>query len=161
MAEAASPDDAELLTAAELAQRAGVAASTITNWTRLKRRPLQTVRTSDGAVRFTWSHLKEFCDANPRLRGVTKIRRRIAGQPLPRTAGSRPATTTPEFEDLKSLARDLRNAAHENLQAALAAARLAEETARSHREQIERLAAAMAAYDAALTQLTASSVPHD
>ncbi len=51
-----------------------------------------------------------------------------------------------------SLARDHRNAARQNLQAVLTAARHVEATARSHREQ---LAASMAAYDAALIQLTA------
>jgi hypothetical protein len=66
-----------------------------------------------------------------------------------------------ENEALRAVARDLRHAAHENLQAALKAARLAEEAARSHREQLEHLDRSLAAYDAALSQITAPTTLND
>src|SRR5918992_3004057 len=106
MAHGASPDDAELLTAAELARRAGVVVSTIGNWRKLPDRPLKTVSISGGAFLFTWRDLEEFCRAHPNLPGVTKIRRRITNQAPPLAGGNSPAATTPEVEDLKSLARD-------------------------------------------------------
>lgn len=65
------------------------------------------------------------------------------------------------MEEIKSVARDLRNAANEGIEAALEAARLAEETARSHRIQLENFARMFAAYDAALSNITASSTFHD
>ncbi|SRR6266542_1657497 len=149
----AEQEDSALLTAAELARAIGVSATTIKNWTELNNRPLKTVVTSDGAVRFTWSHLDEFCRTHPRLRGVMKIQRSAPA--------AHNVAPTSQIEELKSLARDLRNAANSNLQAAIEAARQAEEAARAHRRQMEHLAASMAAYDAALTQLTAPSTIHD
>ncbi len=65
------------------------------------------------------------------------------------------------MEEIKSIARDLRNAANEGIQAALEAARLAEETARSHRLQLERFAKMFAAYDSALGNITAPSTLND
>ncbi|MGH3939853.1 MAG: hypothetical protein ACRDTG_14735 [Pseudonocardiaceae bacterium] len=81
-------------------------------------------------------------------------------EPAPSHAAGN-AESAPEIESLRALARDLRNVAHQNLQALLATARHAEETARSHREQLEQLAASMAAYDGALSQLTAPSTMND
>jgi hypothetical protein len=119
------------------------------------------VRAPGGAARFSRHDVLEFCAANPHLRATAKVREALrspTGPPPSRTAGTE---VTSEVEALKALARDLRNAAHQNLQAALTAARHAEETARSHREQMEQLTASMAAYDAALTQLTAPSAMND
>jgi hypothetical protein len=65
------------------------------------------------------------------------------------------------MEELKSIARDLRNAANESFQAALEAARLAEESARSHRLQVESFGRMMAAYEAALANITAPSTIND
>ncbi|MGQ0774233.1 MAG: hypothetical protein ACT4NY_07440 [Pseudonocardiales bacterium] len=93
---------------------------------------------------------------------AVKVQRalRLSPEPVPsRTASN--AETAPEIEALRALARDLRNVAHQNFQVALTAARQAEETARSHREQLEQLAASMAAYDSALSQLTAPSTMND
>jgi hypothetical protein len=160
VAEDASPDWTALLTAAELARHIGISATTIKNWTQREPRPLATVTASDGSVRFTWSHLNDFCNEHPGLRGVDKIRQRVVGKP----PGPNPATEDPakvESEDLKSIARDLRNAASSSIQIALEAARLAEETARSHRQQLEGLAQVIAAFDAALSQSTAPSTLHD
>jgi hypothetical protein len=152
-------DTTALLSAAELARALGLSATTINNWTKLHSHPLQTVVTSDGHLRFTWSHLHEFCRAHPSLRGVAKI------QQQPPHAEQIPLgqTTTPDsqIEGLKALARDLRNAASSNLQAALEAARRAEETAQSHRRELEHLATTMAAYDSALTSLTAPATMND
>jgi predicted DNA-binding transcriptional regulator AlpA len=159
--EGSGPDD-DLLTAAELARLTGVSASTFVNWTR-HNPALATVTLHDGAVRFRRRDVLEFCStASPRLRVTAKVQRALrpptAAPPSRTTASTEPA---PEIEALRALARDLRNAAHQNLQAMLTAARLAEETARSHREQLEQLAASMAAYDAALSQLTAPSTMND
>ncbi|MCA1673441.1 MAG: helix-turn-helix domain-containing protein [Actinobacteria bacterium] len=160
MPEGSGPDDA-LLTAADLARLTGVSASTFTNWTR--RNPaLVTVTLHGGVVRFRRRDVIEFCTANPRLRVTAKVQRALRS---PTTAPPSRTTarteTAPEIESLRALARDLRNAAHQNLEAMLTAARLAEETARSHREQLEQLAASIAAYDAALSQLTAPSTMND
>lgn len=159
MAEDARTDE-ELLTAAELSRRTGASATTFMNWTRYNP-VLLTVTIRDGAVRFTLRHVLAFCATNPHLRATVRVQRAL-GQ-LSEPARQTPATTETrsEIEALKSLARDLRNAAHQNLQVALTGARLAEETARSHREQLEQLAVSMASYDAALTQLTAPSTLND
>jgi hypothetical protein len=155
-------DDEETLTASELARMVGLSTSTITNWTERSEQPLQTVATVDGAIRFTWSHLDDFCHAHPSLPGVRKIRRRAQHG---KQEGPGEATTVlPEelqMEGLKSLVRDLRSAAHGYLQAALEGARQNEEAAISHRRQIEHFATAFAAMDAALTQLTAPSTIND
>jgi hypothetical protein len=66
-----------------------------------------------------------------------------------------------EPESLRAAVRDLRAAAHAHLQAALTAVRLAEETARAHREQLEHMATAFTAYDDALTQVTAPVTLND
>src|SRR5260370_16917299 len=68
-------DDEETLTASELARMVGLSTSTITNWTQRSEQPLQTVATLDGAIRFTWSHLDDFCHPHPSLPGVRTIRR--------------------------------------------------------------------------------------
>lgn len=152
--------DEELLTAAELSRRTGASATTFMNWTRYTP-ALPTVTIRDGTVRFTPRHVLAFCAANPHLRATARVQRALRQSSEP--AHQTPATAETRFEvnALKSLARDLRNAAHQNLQVALTGARLAEETARSHREQLDQLAASMASYDAALTQLTAPSTLND
>lgn len=136
----------------------GVSQSTVWNWTGRDHNPLETVTIADGITRFTWIQLNAFRKANPNLRGVNRLRRRASsqGQPPPVQAAA-----TPQMEEIKSVARDLRNAANEGIQAALEAARLAEETARSHRIQLENFARMFAAYDTALSNITASSTPHD
>lgn len=153
--------DDELLTAADLARLTGASATTFTNWTH--RDPaLATVTTQDGAVRFIRRDVLAFCAAHPRLGATGKVQRglRTTAGPAPhRLRGN--TDPAPEIETLRAVARDLRNTAHQNLQAALTAARHAEETARAHREQLEQLATSMAAYDAALSQFTASSTMND
>lgn len=155
----ASHDQSELLTAAELARRLGVAQSTIWNWTKRKCNPLKTTQTADKTTCFTWIQLEEFCRANPGLRGVARYRQQAIHQ------GQLPTATTAiaglQVEDLRSMARDLRNAANESVQMALEAARLSEETARSHRVQLEHLAKVIAAYDTALSSITAPSTLND
>ncbi len=152
-----TPDDEELLTASELARAAGVSASTIANWTSRADRPLQTVTTADGAIRYTWSQLQEFCSAHSKLQAARRIRRRaLSGLQLKPEEAS-----AVQLEELKSLTRDLRTAVHEVLQAAIEAARQNEEAARSHRLQLERFATAFAAYDAGLGQATAPSTLND
>lgn len=157
MAGDAGQDQEVLLTAAELAGAVGVVPSTVWNWIRLGPNPLQTVTTIDGATRFTWMHFEDFRRSHPGLRTVARLGRRdgIAGPPAAQAAAA------PQMEALKSIARDLRNAANENFQAALEAARLAEETARSHRLQVENFGRMMAAYDAALANITAPSTIND
>jgi hypothetical protein len=157
MAGDAEQDQLGLLTAPELANILGVSPSTVWNWSRRARNPLRTVTTVDGAIRFTWIHLDEFCRANPSLRAVTRFGRR-ANIGEPQTVQ---AAAAPQIEELKSIARDLRNAANENFQAALEAARLAEESARSHRLQVESFGRMMAAYEAALANITAPSTLND
>jgi len=149
--------DEDTLTASDLARAVGVSPNTIVNWTERHDQPLRTVATVDGAVRFTWTHLEDFCNAHPRLPGVRKIRRR-AIRAKPESSGE-PADT--QIEELKSVVRDLRSVASAHLQAAVEAARQAEEVARSHRVQVEHLATAFAAYDDALSQITAPSTLHD
>jgi hypothetical protein len=77
--------------------------------------------------------------------------------------GGDPATAGApmDVEALRAIARDMRIAAQAHLRAALAATRLAEETARSQREQLEHLATAFAAYDDALSQVTAPGTLND
>jgi transcriptional regulator with XRE-family HTH domain len=158
MAADAGQSQPELLTAAELARALGVSASTIWNWTKREPNPLRTVTTTDGAIRFTWIQLNKFREAHPRLRGVSKADRYARSPDEPSPAQT---AVAPQAEELKSIARDLRNAAHASLQGALEAARLAEETARSHRLQLEHFAQMMDAYDAALTNITAPSTVND
>ncbi len=158
MAGDAEQEQLELLTASQLASALGVSPSTIWNWTRRDRNPLETVTIADGIVRFTWIQLDAFRKANPNLRGVNRLGRRTSSQRQPPLVQ---AAVTPQIEEIKSVARDLRNAANEGIQAALEAARLAEETARSHRIQLENFARMFAAYDTALSNITASSTLHD
>jgi hypothetical protein len=155
MAARSGQDMPELLTAAQMARELHVSPSTIWNWTRLERNPLKTVTTADDAVRFSWMQLEEFREANPRLPGLNKVQVVTGYQPpqaLPAAA---------QVEELKSIARDLRNAANASLQAALEAARLNEESARSHRVQLEQIAQTVAALDAALATFTAPSTMND
>lgn len=147
----------ELLTASQLAKALHVSQSTISNWTKLEPNPLRTVTTIDGATRFSWAQLEEFRAANPRLPGLRKAALLAAGQNWPPQA---PATAA-QVEEFKSMMRDLRNAAHSSLQAALEAARLAEETARSHRVQLEHFARTLDALDGTLTSITAPSTAND
>jgi hypothetical protein len=155
MATGAEQDLPELLTASQLAGVLGVSPSTIGNWTKRERNPLKTVTTVDGAIRFTWFHLEEFRKANPRLPGLSKTAPLTTGQ------DQAPPAAAAELEELKSITRDLRNAAHASLQAALEAARLNEESARSHRAQLEHIAQTVAALDAALGTVTAPSTMND
>ena len=162
------------LTAAALAAEAQISPATLGNW-RSRTEPLAHVVTSDGQVRFTWRQLLEFCERNPGLRAVDKVRRHAPGQ----AAAARPAAHGDDVESLRSIARDARAAAAAHLEALVAAARQAEETerrhleatvatarhaeemARRHREQLEQMAAAYRALDGSLIQLTSSRTPHD
>jgi hypothetical protein len=146
------------MTASELAQTLGVAPSTVWNWTTREPNPLKTVLTADGHKRFTWIQLEEFRRANPGLRAVNRSVRHADRQ---HQASSATAAAGLQVEELKSIARDLRNATNESVQTALEAARLAEETARSHRVQLENFARLLASYDAALSNITASSSLND
>lgn len=157
MAAGTEQDPPELLTASQLAQILHVSPSTIGNWAKLEQNPLKSVTTVDGATRFTWNHLEEFRDANPRLPGLSRAAPPVTAHDQPSPALAAAA----EVEEFKSMLRYLRNAAHSNLQAAVEAARLAEETARSHRVQLEHIAQTLAALDAALTGVTAPSTPND
>jgi len=147
-----------LLTAPEVARTFGVVPSTVWNWTRRQLNPLKTVLTADGHKRFTWIQLEEFRKANPGLRTVNKSLRPAHRQDQRPPAHAAAAL---QVEELKSIARDLRNAANASVQTALEAARLAEETARSHRVQLENYAQLLTAYDAALSNITASSSIND
>jgi len=158
MAGDAEQEQSEPLTASELANALGVSPSTIWNWAKRDHNPLETVTIADGNVRFTWIQLNAFRKANPHLRGVTRLGRRTSSQEQPPPVQ---AVAGPQMEEIKSIARDLRNAANEGIQAALEAARLAEETARSHRLQLERFAKMFAAYDSALGNITAPSTLND
>jgi hypothetical protein len=150
-----------LFTAPEIARRAGVSPETIRNWTK-RASPLETVRTPDGRTRHTWALLIEFCESNPGLQKAAGVLRRAKVRENPPPALQEPSTSTAaQLESLKSLARDLRTAAQTNLEAVRTAARLAEETARAHREQLDQLAMTFAAYDSALSQLTAPETMHD
>ncbi len=102
-----------------------------------------------------------FCEMHPGLRAVSKVRQALGNASQPPPHPPTDSGATPEVEDLKSAARNLRVAADQNLQAALTAARLAEATARPHRQQLEQLALTIAAYDAILTPLTTPSTLND
>jgi transcriptional regulator with XRE-family HTH domain len=157
MTEDAGRDRLELMTASELARALGVAPSTVSNWTKRERNPLKTVLAADGTKLYTWTQLEEFRRSNPGLRGANRsVHPGRQERALPSQAADRP-----QVDELKSIARDLRNATNASVQAALEAARLAEETARSHRVQLEHFAQLMAAYDAALSNITASSSIND
>lgn len=160
MAEDTQPDN-ELLSAAELKRLTGAAASTFTNWTH-RDPPLAAVTLRNGDIRFRRCDVLVFCAANLHLGATGKVQRAllVPTEPPPSSAADNTGTA-PDVEALKALARDIRNAAHQNLQAALTAARHAEETARAHREQLEQLATSIAAYDAALSQLTAPRTMND
>lgn len=54
MAGDAEQEQMELLTASQLASAIGVSPSTVWNWTKRDRSPLETVTIADGFVRFTW-----------------------------------------------------------------------------------------------------------
>jgi hypothetical protein len=154
------PDD-EPLTAAELGRRAGVTQTTIKNWATKHSPPLATVPSPDHSRRFTQRDLLTFCETHPGLPAVRKVRQALRqAYKLPQR-GPGDSETASDIEALKSLARNLRTAALQHLQAALTAARQAEETARSHREQLEQLAVSIASYDDALTLLTAPSTMND
>ena len=156
MATRSGQDMPEMLTASQLARELHVSPSTVWNWTKLERNPLKTVITVDCAVRFNWMQLEEFREANPRLPGLSKAPLNTGHDQAPQAL---PAAA--QAEELKAITRDLRNAANASLQAALEAARLAEESARSHRVQLEQIAQTVAALDAALGNLTAPSTMND
>jgi len=100
--------------------------------------------------------LEEFREANPRLPGLNKAPLNTGHDQVPQAL-----PVAAHAEELKAITRDLRNAANASLQAALEAARLAEESARSHRVQLEQIAQTVAALDAALGNLTAPSTMND
>jgi len=113
-------------------------------------------------VAWPWSsrqpaiQLEEFREANPRLPGLNKAPLNTGHDQVPQAL-----PVAAHAEELKAITRDLRNAANASLQAALEAARLAEESARSHRVQLEQIAQTVAALDAALGNLTAPSTMND
>lgn len=147
------------LHAAELAKRAGLSATTIRNWTR--RQPaLVSARTPDGKLRFSWADFISYCKANPGLRGAARV---LRGSQAESAQGgpSTPLDPAVEAESLRAVARDLKTACQRTMDALVTAARLAEETARAHREQLEQLTTTMAAYDAALSQMTAPRTLND
>jgi len=71
------------------------------------------------------------------------------------------ATEGQQPEQVRAVILNLRVAALATLDAALSAARQAEQTAVAHREQIEALAVTIRSYDDLLTQLTAPTTLHD
>lgn len=183
----ARSDDGALLTLAELAAEAGVAVSSLRNWTRLEGRPLRTTPASDGTPLCSWSELADFCAANPGQSAARRIRRQLSAlatvSPAPdegepqidasgpdaqhEPAAERPQRQQPSGEtnlglDLSRVVeswRALRSAADSALTAATTAAELAEQMAANHRRQIDQLAASLRAYDDALTQLLGPEDP--
>lgn len=148
------------LTAGEIAKLAGVSESTIRNWTR-EQPPLQTITTGARSIGFTWVHLLEFCQLRTDLRGARSVLDRARALQAPQGAAIQAVTPPIDIESALSVARAMRSAAESNLDAALIAARQAEATARAHREQLEQLKATIAAYDTALSALTAPTTTHD
>lgn len=118
----------------------------------------------DGTKRFRREVLLAFCTENPGLRATKKVRSVLEHQhddTADDTAVVGPRGGDIDIESLRSVARDMRTAAASTMQAALVAARQAEEVARRHREQLEKLAETLAAYDDALTGITAPGILND
>lgn len=150
------------MTARALAREAGVSATTLQNWASLSADPLPTTTTPDGWVRFTWAQLIPFCEANiGRLPAAAKVLERVDGSQMQPGSSAEPLDDPLDDEQWRAVARNMKAAAHANLQSALVAARQAEESARAHREQLEAIETALAAYDDALTQLLSPLTPND
>jgi len=143
------------LSAAELAQIAGVATNTIRNWTKLPDQPLRGTRNTGRYPTYTIAQLRAFCAAHDDRSAARKVVRNLAAR-----AASR-ATEGQQPEQVRAVVLNLRVAALAALDAALSAARQAEQTAVAHREQIEALAVTIRSYDDLLTQLTAPTTLHD
>lgn len=140
----------------ELARQCGVSASQLRNWASQASSPLQPVETTNGHRLHTWAQLRAFCTTHPHLPAVRKLERRLAADASKGGGVAAP----PHPEVVRTVLSNLRAAAASNLSTAITAARLAEATARSHREQLEALASTINAYDDLLTQLTAPVTPY-
>lgn len=131
----------------ELAAEAGVSPTTLRNWTRKAPRPL-TGSQIGGRTLYTWDQLRAFCAHHPDLPKARMIlKTRAPGQQAALPTASDPAHAAAAL-------RNLRAAASSAVDAALAAVRLAEAAAASHREQVESLATTIRAYDDLITQVT-------
>ncbi|MFD9891554.1 hypothetical protein ACFWY9_19635 [Amycolatopsis sp. NPDC059027] len=148
------------MTAAEVGRLAGVSPNTVRGWAR-RNPPLVATRLPNGQDGFLWSQLLEFCEVNAHLPAARKILDREHARTRSAAAADGLSKSTVDLETLRAIARDLRAAAHSNLQAALTAARHAEASAKAHREQLEHLATTLAAYDSALSTITAPATLHD
>jgi hypothetical protein len=143
-----SPDD-RLLTLSQLARETAVSESTLRNWVDVRPDGLSG---SDGL--YNWAQLREFCVTHrarfPGARAVLAELDAEAHPPAPRSDARKNA----DARVMDALIRNLRAATASTLDAAITAAKQAEANARSHREQVESLAATVRAYDDLITQLT-------
>lgn len=148
--------DDEPLSLPALAREAQVSPSQLRNWTKWPVHPLAGTPAGRSTTH-TWAQLRTFVEEHPELPAARKVRRRMVAADRPE--GQKGSAHDPET--VRAVLSDLRAAASSNLRAAIAAARLAEQTAISHREQLEALASTVNAYDDLLTQLTAPGTLND
>lgn len=86
----------DLLTRAQIARELGTVISTVSNWTRLRDKPLRTTNTPDG-LRVAREDLRAFLEAHPQLRGV------VASSGKARSAQE----ATALVEQIEALSREL------------------------------------------------------
>ena len=139
---------------ADMSRRAGVSRATLTNWTK-REPPLQTTVSGEHRT-VSCRQLTAFCQAHPELSGVRKVLAGLGDATAAATTGDRH-----ELDVARSLARAARTAAAANLEALIEAARQAEQNARSHREQLERLREGLVAYEDAVGQFTVPTTLND
>jgi hypothetical protein len=139
---------------ADMGRLAGVSRTTLVNWTTADP-PLEISR-SGRLRRVSWRQLTTFCRSHPELPAARRVL--DAARAQDRDAA---ASDSHELDEVRSLARAARAAAAANHEALVVASRLAEETARAHREQLEHLRDSLAALDDALGQFTVPSTLND
>jgi DNA-binding transcriptional MerR regulator len=160
-----------LYSANRLAKLAGVAATTIRNWTMRPDRALASVETPSGHRMYRVSDLHRFIAQNPELGTAAEAGRRVAGgHPVivresdagtPGRRRTEAASPAEETETLRAALRDLRTALDASVQAVARSAELAEQTAVAHREVIAAFQTTVRAYDSAFTISTASRTLND
>jgi hypothetical protein len=126
--------EADVMSRAALARKAGVSSTTLRNWSNMAEHPLEARLTDSGARVFSWSALLQFCDHHPDLHGVAAVRaqQRIADAGLDDGDGHGDAT-------LRTALQEMRRALDANLAAIARATELATETAGTHAQVVAAL----------------------
>jgi len=156
-------------TRSAMAKRAGVAPTTLANWSERPHDPLQTIEASNGDALYTWRLLLNFCRGNPQLTATSQVLDRaeelfadasrdiLESQRPPVGAATRtqslPFSADARSSDgatLRSALQDLKTQVGEHSAVVAAATQLAADAAVIQAALVERLVQLEVAVDAAV-----------